>query len=103
MILDVNAIGFTRLPDLEHHICCRVRETNPYLLLDEDAGGPDNDFSSQEVRTELGVLSSSSEKPFDETEGVNHNYSLGDEEDEQDVARGKSRLMHSSRPKSNID
>lgn len=89
--------------DAEPSVCCRVRETNPYLLLDEDNGGLDNDFSSQEVRTELGVLSSSSEKPFDEPEGVNQNYSLGDEEDEQDAGRGKSRLIHPSRPKSNID
>lgn len=79
-----------------------MRETNPYLLLDEDNGGLDNEYGSQEVRTELGVLSSSSEKPFDEPEGVNHNYSLGDEEEEQEV-RGKSRLISPGRPKSNID
>lgn len=80
----------------------RVRETNPYLLLEEDNGGLENDYSSQEVRTELGVLGSSSDKAFDEAEGVNHNYSLGDEEDEQE-ARGKSRLISPGRAKSNID
>lgn len=80
-----------------------MRETNPYLLLDEDEGGLDADFSSQEVRTELGVLTSSSDKTYDEPDGVNQNYSLGDEEDDQEVARGKTRLIHPSRPKSNID
>ena len=76
--------------------CChRVRETNPYLLLEEDEGGldTDTDFSSGEVRTELGLLSSTSDKTFDEPEQleINHNYSLGDE-DEEDVQPQKARV-----------
>jgi hypothetical protein len=84
----------------------RVRETNPYLLLDEEGGGSD-DYSSQEVRTELGLLTSPSEQRTYEdmaSEGVNHNYSLGDEEDEPEVAKGPHRNgLPPSRPKTNID
>ena len=73
--------------------CLRVRETNPYLLLEEDEGGLDTDFSSGEVRTELGLLSSTSDKTFDEPEQseINHNYSLGDE-DEEEVHPQKARV-----------
>ena len=47
----------------------RVRETNPYLLLDEEGGGAD-EYGSPEVRTELGLLTSSSERPYEEAGGM---------------------------------
>ena len=81
---------------------CRVRDTNPYLLLDEEEGGLDTDFSSGEVHTELGVLSSMSDKTLEE-QGVNHNFSIGDEEDEEEVSKGRARLMSRNREKSSID
>lgn len=84
-------------------VCLRVRETNPYLLLDEEAGGLDTDFSSGEVHTELGVLSSVSDKALEEAEAVNRNFSIGDEEDEEEVAKGRARLMSRNREKSSID
>lgn len=76
-----------------------MRDTNPYLLLDEE-GGLDTDFSSVEVHTELGVLSSTSDKTLDE--GVDRNYSLGDEDD-LEATRGRRRLVDPSHPKSSID
>lgn len=81
-----------------------MRETNPYLLLDEEGGGGD-DFNSPEVRTELGLLSSSSERPYEDVggDGVNHNYSLGDEDEELEIGRGAGRKGPPARPKSNID
>lgn len=66
-------------------------------------GGLDTDFSSQEVRTELGVLTtsnSSAEPQFND--GINHNYSLDDEEEERN-RKGNARLVPPNRVKSNTD
>lgn len=80
-----------------------MRDTNPYLLLDEDGSGLDTDFSSGEIRTELGLLSSTSDKTLDGPEGIDHNFSIGGEEDEEEAAKGRARLMSRHREKSSID
>lgn len=82
---------------------CRVRETNPYLLLDEMDNGLDTDFSSTEIRTELGVLTTSnSEMHPTSSDGINHNFTLDDEDEEQN-RKGSGRLIPPTRVKSNID
>ena len=82
---------------------CRVRETNPYLLLDEMDNGLDADFSSSEIRTELGVLTTSnSELHPVPSDAINHNFSLDDEEEERE-RKGNSRLIPPNKVKSNID
>ena len=73
-------------------------------MLDEMDGGLESDFSSQEVRTELGVLtnSDSARDHLPASHGIDHNYSLDDEEEEKNH-KGSQRFVAPARTKSNID
>lgn len=69
-------------------LCCRPKEDNPYLLLEEGADNP-----TSELHTELGLVGQSDSQADleagrgnDSPVSVDRNFSLGDLEDEDDVA-----------------
>lgn len=67
--------------------CCRPKEDNPYLLLEEGTENP-----TSELHTELGLVQSDSQADIEAGRGnespvsIDRNFSIGDLDDEDDVA-----------------